>query len=302
MTIELRHIRYFLAVAQERHFTRAAQMLGIAQPPLSQQIKALEQEIGARLFHRIPQGAELTEAGRAFLAAVQPIPAQVENAVHNARRAARGETGSLRIGYTGSAKFHRAVPNAIRLFRRQWPEVALTLVEQNSIDLGLSLEQGALDIAFLRPRSVDGADVVLDTVVAEDMVMVLPVHHPLASAPDGPLPLDALRGEPLVLTTPDAGRTLFNAAVEACRGAGFEPVLGQPAPQIGSILALVAAEFGVSIVPASMRHLGLDGICYRTILGPSAKVPLALAHRRGAMSTVMRNFVTTARPEMRDDG
>jgi len=298
----LRHIRYFLAVAEERHFTRAAQRLGIAQPPLSAQIKALEDLLGTRLFHRVPQGAVLTEAGIAFRRAVEPIAGLLDQAVHAAQRAGRGETGALRIGYTGSAKFHSAVPNSIRQFRRRWPDVALTLVEQNSIDLACALETDAIDVAFLRLPSIDSSDVVLDTVVDEGMLLVLPTSHALAQLPKTALPLTAIQQEPLILTTPQAGRTLFNVAVETCRAAGFEPILGQPAPQIGSILALVAAEFGVSIVPASMRHMALDGIAYREIDGADASVRLALAHRRGDTGLVMRNFLIAARPEMQVGG
>src|ERR1700731_1808165 len=129
MMMELRHIRYFLAVAEERHFTRAAAKIGIGQPPLSQQIKDLEAEIGAPLFHRVPHGAELTSAGEAFLQAVKEMPALAERATKAARRAVRGETGSLRPGYTPSATFKPPVPSAIRAFRRAYPEVDLTLEE-----------------------------------------------------------------------------------------------------------------------------------------------------------------------------
>lgn len=294
MTLELRHIRYFLAVAEEAHFTRAAQRLGIGQPPLSQQIRALEEEVGARLFRRTPKGAALTEAGQAFLQRVRSIPAEVDQAVQAARRADRGETGALRVGYTGSAKFHASVPGSIRLFRRRWPEVALTLMEQNSVELGRALEAGTLDLAFLRPQSVDRDALVLDTTVAEGMLLVLPCGHPLAAG-GGAVPIGSLAGEPLVLTPPAAGPTLYHAAVDACRAAGFEPVIGQPAPQIGSILALVAAELGISLVPASMAHLALDGIVYRPLVDAALSVPLALAHRRGESSGVMRNFLTMAR-------
>src|SRR6202020_1307660 len=130
--MELRHIRYFLAVAEERNFTRAAARVGIGQPPLSQQIKDLESEVGAALFHRIPRGAELTDAGRAFLAHVRAVPSQVERAVRLAQRAARGEIGSLRVGYTGSAPFNPIVTGAIRSFRRASPDVDLTLAESNT--------------------------------------------------------------------------------------------------------------------------------------------------------------------------
>src|ERR1700747_203109 len=135
MTVELRHIRYFLAVAEERHFTRAAAKVGIGQPPLSQQIKDLEGEVGATLFHRLAHGAELTEAGKAFLAGVKDMPLIATRATMAARRAARGETGSLRVGFTASATFNVVVPSIIRAFRRAYPDIDLTLEEANTAPL-----------------------------------------------------------------------------------------------------------------------------------------------------------------------
>src|ERR1700739_3231297 len=132
MTMELRHIRYFLAVAEERHFTRAAAKVGIGQPPLSQQIKDLEAEIGTPLFHRVPHGAELTAAGEAFLESAMEMPALAERATKATQRAARGETGSLRVGYTASSAFNVVVPTAIRAFRRAYADVELLLEEANT--------------------------------------------------------------------------------------------------------------------------------------------------------------------------
>lgn len=149
--MELRHIRYFLAVAEERNFTRAAGRVGIAQPALSRQIKDLEAEIGATLFHRIPQGAALTEAGNAFLASVRTLPAQAAGAIHAARRAARGEIGALRVGFTGSAAFNPIVAAAVRSFRRTYPAVDLTLEEANTTRLATGLREGTFDAVFLRP-------------------------------------------------------------------------------------------------------------------------------------------------------
>src|SRR5260221_7314961 len=143
MTMELRHIRYFLAVAEERHFTRAAAKVGIGQPPLSQQIKDLEAEIGAPLFHRVAHGAELTAAGEAFLEGVREIPTFAERATKAARRASRGETGSLRVGYTASSAFNAVVPAAIRAFRRAYADVDLTLEEANTTRLAAGLAGAA---------------------------------------------------------------------------------------------------------------------------------------------------------------
>lgn len=152
--MELRHIRYFLAVAEERHFTRAAAKVGIGQPPLSQQIKDLEAELGAALFRRVAHGAELTPAGEAFLEMVQEMPALAEHVKNAARRASRGEVGSLRVGFTASAAFNPVVPSAIRAFRRAYPGVALSLAETNTILLAQGLRDGTLDAAFLRPGTL----------------------------------------------------------------------------------------------------------------------------------------------------
>jgi DNA-binding transcriptional LysR family regulator len=133
MIMELRHIRYFLAVAEEQHFTRAAAKVGISQPPLSQQIKDLEAEIGTALFRRVAHGAELTPAGEAFLEMVQGMPALAERGKHAARRASRGEIGSLRVGFTASSAFNAVVPAAIRAFRRAYGDVELTLEESNTL-------------------------------------------------------------------------------------------------------------------------------------------------------------------------
>src|SRR5271170_7119719 len=174
MALELRHIRYFLAVAEERHFTRAAAKVGIGQPPLSQQIKDLEREVGAALFHRLAHGAELTEAGKAFLAGVKEMPLIAERASMAARRAARGDTGSLRVGFTATATFNVVVPSAIRTFRRAYPEVYLTLEEANTTRLVTGLRERTLDAVFLRPGTPDIEELQLRRLPEEPMVVALP--------------------------------------------------------------------------------------------------------------------------------
>ena len=177
MTLELRHIRYFLAVAEERHFTRAAAKVGIGQPPLSQQIKDLEGEVGAALFHRLAHGAELTDAGKAFLAGVKEMPSIAERATMAARRAARGETGSLRVGFTASATFNVVVPSTIRVFRRAYPDIDLTLEEANTAPLITRLREGTLDAAFLRPAAAGTGELQVRRLSEEPMVVALPERH-----------------------------------------------------------------------------------------------------------------------------
>lgn len=290
--VELRHIRYFLAVAEERHFTRAAQRLGIGQPPLSHQIKDLEAEVGTPLFHRIPQGAELTDAGQAFEERVRQIPDIVADAVAAARRAAAGETGSIRIGFTGSAAFNPRVPQAIRIYRRRFPDVELSLAEHNSIGLVEGLRNGSLDVAFLRPDAVDKRDLKLFHLADEPLIAALAS----ARMPHGePIALSQLAHDPFILTPRALGPTLFDATLEGCRRAGFEPVLGQSAPQVASVLALVAAELGVALVPESMRDASFKGVTYHDLEGDSPEVSLALATRAAERSPTVAAFVSEAR-------
>jgi len=290
--MELRHIRYFLAVAEERHFTRAAAKVGIGQPPLSQQIKDLEGEVGTALFHRLAHGAELTEAGKAFLAGVREMPLTAQRATMAARRAARGETGSLRVGFTATATFNVVVPSAIRSFRRAYPEIYLTLEEANTTRLVVGLREGMLDAAFLRPGTPGTEELQLSQLPDEPMVAALPKGH--AAAALKKINLAVLRDDPFLLFPREIAPTVYDTVVDACRKAGFEPVISQLAPHFSTIVNLVSADLGVSIVPASMMQVRVAGTVYRPIAGQPPTTRLALAYRRGETSPVVRNFVARA--------
>ncbi|MFS2151483.1 LysR family transcriptional regulator [Rhizobium sp. Rhizsp42] len=288
--MELRHIRYFLAVAEERNFTRAAAKLGIGQPPLSQQIRDLENEIGAALFHRVPHGAELTEAGAAFLPEARAAIASAEKAKLAAQRATRGETGRLALGFTASSAFNTAVSGTIRRFRGQWPDVSLSLTEMNSNWLMEKLMRQEIDAAFIRPGLEDPGDVYLKRLADEPMLIALPAHHPLAKLKT--VPLAALAGEPFILFPRTVGLSLYDDIVRGCRDAGFELVVTQEAPQIPSVINLVAADLGVSIVPGSLAHLKLDGVAYRPIEGPPLVARLGLAMLKSRRSRVVGNLMS----------
>lgn len=290
--MELRHIRYFLAVAEELNFTRAAAKMGIGQPPLSQQIKDLEAEIGVQLFRRLAQGAELTAAGRAFLERVTSIPVYAESAIHAAQRAARGESGSLRVGFTASAAFNTVVPSAIRSFRRAYPDVELVLEEANTTRLVQGLTEGTLDAVFVRPDSPGIEGLSLRLLSEEPLLLVLPASHPAADHEHVELAL--LHDNPLVMFPRAIGPRLYDTVIDACKRAGFLPRLGQQAPQIGSVVNLVAAEMGFSMVPASMRQLQVSGVVYREVAGDAPMTSLALAYRKSETSPVLRNFVSRA--------
>ncbi|MGZ2382977.1 LysR family transcriptional regulator [Rhizobium leguminosarum] len=288
--MELRHLRYFLAVAEEGNFTRAAAKLGIGQPPLSQQIRDLEREVGAALFHRVPHGAELTAAGAAFLGEAKASLAAAEKAKLAAQSANRGETGRLSLGFTASSAFNPVVSTTIRRFRARWPEVQLSLTEMNTLALMQRLERGELDATFMRPSLDDPTGIRLRRLPDEPMVIALPASHPLARRSS--VPLAALAEEPFILFPRLVGLSLYDDVVLACRKAGFELTVAQEAPQISSVVNLVAADLGVSIVPASISQIKLEGVAYRPIEGPPAVARLALAILKTHRSPVTENLIS----------
>jgi DNA-binding transcriptional LysR family regulator len=293
MEMELRHIRYFLAVAEEMNFTRAAKKVGIGQPPLSQQIRSLEEEFGAPLFRRVPRGVELTDSGKAFLPEAQTILAQAERAKKIAQRGARGELGSLRLGFTGSAAFTQMVRDAIRVFRTHYPNVELTLEEEDTTTLLERLAEQTLDAAFIRPGRNDPGGVRVHRLVEETMMIALPSDHPLVKA--SALPLSALAKDQFLLFPRRVGPGFFDEIIAACRRAGFEPRMGYEAPEITSVGNMIAAGLGVSIVPISIANqVCVAGVKYLKIVGEAPIAPIALATRPDEQSVTVKNFAALA--------
>ncbi|HDR9272211.1 TPA: LysR family transcriptional regulator [Burkholderia vietnamiensis] len=290
--MELRHLRYFLAVAAASNFTKAAQALGIGQPPLSQQIRALEDELGVELFKRTARGAELTVAGEVFAEEARRVLDDAERAARAAKRAARGEIGQLRVGFTGTAAFNSKVVDLIRRFREAFPDTELTLLEATSGVLFDALEAGRLDVGIVRPERR-----IADTLHAADwdeepMFVALPVAHRLARRRR--IELAELADEAFVQVPREAGSALFDDIVAACNAAGFQPRMAQPAPQIASAVTLVAAGLGVSIVPMAITQVQVAGVVYRPVAGDGLRARLAIASRRDAQSPVVRNFLALA--------
>jgi len=299
--MELRHLRYFVAVAEERHITRAAQRLGIQQPPLSQQIRALEAELQVQLFRRKPRGVELTQAGQALFAEAQAILRQVEHAVAAARRTARGEEGRIGLGFTSSASFHPFVPQAIREYRETHPLVALSLEESGTGELVAGLLEERLDAAFVRSPIGPAEGIAIHSVLEEAMVAALPAGHALAAGPGTgpaarPLALAALAAETFILYRRPLGPGLYDAIIAACQRAGYSPNIGQEAPRMLAILSLVAAGLGVTLVPQSMRRLRVHGVVYRALDSAAGLVaPLNLAYRRSESSVAAQRFIALVR-------
>ena len=291
--MDLRRLRYFVAVAEEGHVTRASERLGMAQAPLSQQIKTLEREMGAQLFRRRPRGVELTDAGAALLVEARAILARIVDAEAVVRRAARGEEGRVRIGFTNSACFHPATSVAIAVFRAAAPQVALSFDQAGTSVLIERLQKGEVDAAFIRTATARPEGVALHLLADEPMIAALPAAHPLAAA--SAVALADLAGETFVAYPRAEGAGLYDAIIAACHGAGFSPRIGHETPQMIATLSLVAAGLGVSIVPASLTRMRLDGVEYRPLAGePQPRAQLNLAVRRGDPSAAVRRFVSTA--------
>lgn len=288
--MELRLLRYFVAVAEELHFGRAAARLGIAQPPLSQQIRRLEDELGVLLLRRTQRHVELTDAGEVFLAEARDILGRVERAVELAQRAQNGEIGSLRIGFAGSASYH-AMPVLVRAYRERYPQVDVSLREMTTLDQIDALHEGRIHAGFLR---LPVPDALLDFVVTrrERFIVALPESHPLAALER--VPIARLAGEPFVLQPRHQGWGYYDTIIAACHAQGFSPLIRQEALELHTIVGLVAARLGVSLVPASARELRGTGVAYREIDGSSPVTEMALAWRRADLSPVLRSFVAVA--------
>ena len=292
--MEFRHLRYIIAVAEEGHITRAAERLGIQQPPLSRRIKAIEQEINIQLFRRVPRGVELTDAGRTFLDGARATFANLDRTLKSARRTARGEEGQISVGFTSSTAFHPLVPRVIREFRKTFPLVAVTLAEGSRVDLIEGIESDQLDAAFSWYTAKLGG-LVFHPLLEEALVVALPKGHALARGPARTgLPLKGFSDETFVVNR-NRG-PMPDAVFVACHAAGFSPRIGQEAPHVISTLPLVAAGIGISIVPASLQHMNVRGVVYRRLAGGTQlKVTLNLASRRGDTSAVVRQFVSLVR-------
>ncbi|MBH9376881.1 LysR family transcriptional regulator [Pseudomonas aeruginosa] len=288
--MELRHLRYFIAVAEELHFGRAAERLGISQPPLSQQIQALEEEIGARLFERTNRRVELTDAGRLFLDESRQVLAQVDKAVLLARRAHLGELGELKIGFTSSAPFTSTIPSSIHAFRKAYPDVHLDLQEMSSRQVLKALLEESLQVGVIRPRALPEA-VHWGELFREPLVAVLRADHPLAAGSEDGLAIAALAEEPFVFFPRSYGTGLYDQVIALTRQAGFSPRIAQEASEAMTIIGLVSAGLGVSILPASFRRTRVDGVVYRPLRDPEATTAVWLVRRQNEGSPLALSFI-----------
>jgi DNA-binding transcriptional LysR family regulator len=289
--MELRHLRYFVTVAEELHFGRAAAKLHISQPPLSMQIRALEDELGVVLLKRTQRQVALTQAGNALLQEARQILARVEQAVLVTRRAGRGEIGELSVGFISVADYN-VLPVVLREFRRRYPLVNLNLREATTDAQVRDLVAGRLDVGFVLPPMAEPA---LESVpiLREPLIVALPEKHPLARKP-GKLALEKLKDAPFILFPRP-----YAPGLSCCKAAGFSPRVEQEAIQMQTIVSLVSAELGVALIPASLTHLRRTGVVYKSLRHGSPLTEIHLAWRRGDELPALRLFVEMAREQAR---
>lgn len=288
--MELRHLRYFIAVAEELNFSRAAERLHIAQPPLSQQIRALEEELGVQLFDRTKRPLQLTVAGQVFLEEAQSAIAQVDNAVKMAQRASRGEIGRLVIGFTSSMA-NSFLPDILRGYRERFPKVELVCREgATSLQLQ-ALRARQLDVGFFHLTSsmLQETDLCSMTIWHDSLIVALPEAHPLAHQPQ--ISLNALSQESFILPSRQFAPGLSEQIDYLCQQSGFSPVVIQEGTLMLTILSLVAGSVGVALLPANAQNLQRKGVVYKTLVQPTPTVPMAAVWRRDEASVTLREFL-----------
>ncbi|MBE1160870.1 LysR family transcriptional regulator [Dyella acidiphila] len=291
---DFRQLRYFIAVAEELSFTRAAQRLHLSQPPLSQQIQALEHDLGIRLLDRDKRNVTLTEPGKLFLEHARQILAMADDARTQVAEAAAGYSGHLRLAYTVSVSFHPALPQILIRMGQNAPNVRMWLSEMYTEPQFSAIRLGQLDVGLVRdvPSHEDDARALrLDVIDREPLLLALPSGHRLAGREQ--LELAEVAGEPFVIQPRELAATLYDRLVRLAAKAGFHPVVRQQAQQLNGLLALVAAGIGMALVPASMQVVKLAGVSYVPLADPDAYLLLAVASRAENPSPVVTQFLET---------
>jgi DNA-binding transcriptional LysR family regulator len=290
--MEYRHLNFFVAVAEELHFTRASARLRIAQPHLSQEIRRLEHEIGVELFVRTKRSVALTPAGHAFLERVRVVFDNTASAVYAAQRASRGETGRIRIGFVTSAAI-RVIPNAAARFRSAFPDVELLLKDIHSEEGIEAVRTGQLDLCLLYPPRIVDPALNIETIWLEPLVALLPPKHPIADKQR--ISLQRLKSEPWIMGPREQGSRYFDEVIAACAAAGFAPRFTQRTTRITTTIIMVASGMGVALVPMTVARLAFGGAVYRELRSPRSSIPVAFAWRRDQTAPALARFMALVR-------
>lgn len=291
--VELRHLRYFVTVAEELHFSRAAEKLRMAQPPLSQQIRQLERTLGVRLFERDHHTVTLTNAGQVFLKDARAILEQMERAIVRVQDAQQGLTGHLEIGFIrGTSAVDAIIPDILQTYRQRFPDVQVRLREMLPQDQVQALQERKIKVGFLaRTQELPGT-LAAESIQRIPFVAVFPEQHYLASQPA--IALEDLANEPFIFCHRQASSFLYDRIIQLC---GFSPHIIQEISDLRMLLGLVAANMGISVVPASAATLRNRGVVYRPLAGLADDIAIEtiMVWRQQDSSPVVQQFLTSAR-------
>lgn len=286
--MELRQLRYFMAIAQEGNFSRAAERLHVSQPPLSTQIKNLEEELGVRLLERSNRGVSLTAAGAVFFEEAAAVLARLELAKDKAVRAARGDIGTVSIGFVSIADYS-ILPSTLKRFRASFPLVEVELHELTTDVQIRELRAGRLDVGIgLAP--VDEPDLEFESVQREELLLALPSGHPAARG-SGAVDLRALSKASFIVPPREIAPGLYDLTISQCRSSGFIPRITQQARQMQTVIGLVSCGMGVALVPSSVRNLKRTGVQYRALLAKAGVVELGILRVRNTTEPIRERFV-----------
>ena len=288
--MELRHLYYFVAVAEERHFARAAERIHLAQSPLSRQIRQLERELGVQLLERSTRSVALTDAGKVFLDEARRTIAQAEQATRMARQAQRGEAGELDIGFVPPAAFH-VLPRLLQAFRERYPHVDIIPRNMSTQDQIAALQERRLHVGIVR-QPVDCAPLESELLQEDQMIVALPRDHPLAGWAS--VPLEALRSERFIIMERERWPDYYDLVISLCYAAGFSPLIATEVRDSITLLGLVSAGIGVCLTAASYRLVEAD-IVFRLLAGEVVRLDYVLVWHPNEASQILREFLNTAR-------
>jgi DNA-binding transcriptional LysR family regulator len=290
--LELRHLKYFVTVADELHFGRAAERLGISQPPLSQQIHALEQRLGAKLFERKGRGIALSQAGSTLLPRARGLLAQAERAAESVARTQRGELGELHMGLMSSGPFTLVVPRVLARFRERLPGVRLLIHEMPTSQQIEALEQGTIDVGVIRPEALPESLCAIE-LFKDSLTVVMHSSNPLAAAP-GPIDIGELANEDFIFYQRHLGVRLYDEVIALCTKAGFSPRILYEVRELPTIIGLISGGFGVAVLPGSVQRMMVENVVYRPVAHMEAATAVWAIHRHGVNDPIVNAFLEIA--------
>jgi DNA-binding transcriptional LysR family regulator len=291
--VNIRHLEFFVVLAEELHFRRSAERLGITQAPLSLAIQSLEAELGARLFHRTRRTVVLTEAGLALVEDARAILSRIEHAKERVWETVSGEVGRLRVGFTNSSSLSPLFRRLIHAYRTQRPKVNISLLELSSSMQIEAIEQRELDVGLLRlPDDAPRAELVFTPLMKEPLLVAMHAGHRLAKAAS--IRIKDLRGEPFIAYPRAAGVAVSQQTLALCAKRGFEPQVVQEAQQASTLIGLTATGLGIALVPATLQTVAVPGVVFKTLDETDTTTTLYIAHRYGDANARALQFVELA--------